>query len=209
MVLATITERLVALPSARVFSYFSGFLRKYIHSERLTYEKLFSDSRSRRGDMTTLAAARNKISHASGFTPSNEELAVRLNWGIDRVRGTVGALRTPVSLQSPEGWKLIQREGKYNPWARIAPRSNGSETLYEKQKRALVQQALEVLTERERRVINLLFGLTDDTPRSMGAVGRIMGVTRERIRQLKVRALKKIRRSPGTYLILEPLYDED
>jgi len=125
-----------------------------------------------------------------GHEPSAEEVADEMNLPIERVQSIMKMAQQPISLQSPVGdsddtnfGDFIEDKGAENPYDMTA-----YSLLREK-----ITDVLESLTERERRVLSLRFGLADGYSRTLEEVGRQFKVTRERIRQIEAKALRKMR----------------
>ena len=125
-----------------------------------------------------------------GHEPTAEEVADEMNLPIDRVQSIMKMAQQPISLQSPVGdsddtnfGDFIEDKGAENPYDMTA-----YSLLREK-----ITDVLDSLTERERRVLSLRFGLADGYSRTLEEVGRQFKVTRERIRQIEAKALRKMR----------------
>lgn len=125
-----------------------------------------------------------------GHEPTAEEVAQEMNLPVDRVQTIMKMAQQPISLQSPVGESddtnfgdFIEDKGAENPYDMTA-----YSLLREK-----INDVLDSLTGRERDVIALRFGLTDGYSRTLEEVGRDFEVTRERIRQIEAKALRKLR----------------
>ncbi len=125
-----------------------------------------------------------------GHEPTAEEVADEMNMPIERVQSIMKMAQQPISLQSPVGdsddtnfGDFIEDKGAENPYDMTA-----YSLLREK-----ITDVLDSLTERERRVLSLRFGLADGYSRTLEEVGRQFKVTRERIRQIEAKALRKMR----------------
>ena len=122
--------------------------------------------------------------------PTNEEIARALDIGDDKVRQVLDVSRHPVSLEAPVGQDGDAFLGDFiEDDAMPAPLDLASQLLLKSQ----IGDALERLTDRERRIIQLRFGLEDGRFRTLEEVGREFGITRERIRQIEAKALRKLR----------------
>jgi RNA polymerase primary sigma factor len=125
-----------------------------------------------------------------GRDPSVEEIAVEAQLCPERVSELLTLAQSPVSLASPmghdDGFELADVIG--DPSA-VAPDQAAASVLLREE----ISSLLETMNERERRIIELRFGLLDDTPRTLEDVGMQLGVTRERIRQIEARVLAKLR----------------
>jgi len=125
-----------------------------------------------------------------GHEPTAEEVADEMNLPLERVQSIMKMAQQPISLQSPVGdsddtnfGDFIEDKGAENPYDMTA-----YSLLREK-----ITDVLDSLTERERRVLSLRFGLQDGYSRTLEEVGRQFEVTRERIRQIEAKALRKMR----------------
>ena len=110
-----------------------------------------------------------------GREPKPEEIAERMEISVDRVREIMKISQDPVSLETPIGEEV--------------PIDAATSKLLHEQ----LMEALSTLTEREQKVLRLRFGLDDGKPRTLEEVGREFDVTRERIRQIEAKALRKLR----------------
>ena len=139
----------------------------------------------------------NKITRTSrilfqelGHDPSAEEIADEIGMPIDKVREVLKAAQNPVSLETPIGEEedshladFIPAEGSSDP-AELANAAMLKEKMHE---------VLETLPEREKRVLVMRYGLEDGETRTLEEIGVEFGVTRERIRQIEDKALRKLK----------------
>ncbi len=125
-----------------------------------------------------------------GHEPSSEELARKLEIAPERVREIMKISQEPISLEMPIGEEDDSHLGDFIPDEKaLAPADAASHQMLREQ----VDDVLESLTERERRVLELRFGLDTGRSRTLEEVGKEFGVTRERIRQIEAKALRKLR----------------
>jgi RNA polymerase primary sigma factor len=125
-----------------------------------------------------------------GREPTAEETAERMLITPDKVREIQKVSQEPVSLETPIGEEEDSHLGDFIPDNQaLAPSDAASHKLLKEQ----VESVLEGLTLRERRVLQLRFGLEDGRTRTLEEVGREFNVTRERIRQIEAKALRKLR----------------
>ncbi len=123
--------------------------------------------------------------------PTQEEVARALDIGIDKVRQVLDVSRDPVSLEAPVGQDGDAFLGDFiEDDSMPAPLDLASQQLLKSQ----ISDSLQKLTDRERRIIELRYGLLDGRYRTLEEVGREFGITRERIRQIEAKALRKLRR---------------
>jgi len=125
-----------------------------------------------------------------GRDPTTAEIAARLNMTEDRVVDILKIAQDPVSLETPIGEEDDSHLGDFIPDEdATAPEDMASYMLLREQ----LLDVLKTLTERESKVLILRFGLEDGRPRTLEEVGEIFKVTRERIRQIEAKALRKLR----------------
>ncbi|HNW10589.1 MAG TPA: sigma-70 family RNA polymerase sigma factor [Candidatus Rifleibacterium sp.] len=132
-----------------------------------------------------------------GREPSMEELSARVDLPVDRIEEVVRLTQEPVSLEISVGNKEdTSLENYISNDDAVSPEEAVIDSLLRDQ----ICRVLETLSDREQIVVKLRFGLDDGTPRSLEEIGRILGVTRERVRQVEEKALKKLRASSAPKL---------
>ena len=125
-----------------------------------------------------------------GREPTNEEIAKKMNMPVAKIDEILKTSRDPVSLDTPIGEEEDSQLGDFiEDDAAVVPPDAASFSMLQEQ----LSKVLDGLAERERKVISLRFGLEDGHPRTLEEVGREFGVTRERIRQIEAKALRKLR----------------
>jgi RNA polymerase primary sigma factor len=125
-----------------------------------------------------------------GREPTSEEIGRELELPAERVREILKVSQEPVSLETPIGEEEDSHLGDFLPdESALAPAEAASHQLLKEQ----VMEVLSSLTPRERKVLELRFGLEDGRSRTLEEVGREFNVTRERIRQIEAKALRKLR----------------
>ena len=125
-----------------------------------------------------------------GREPSPEEIAKEMNMPEDRVREILKISQEPVSLETPIGEEEDSHLGDFIQDDNVpVPAEAAAFTLLKEQ----LVEVLETLTEREQKVLRLRFGLDDGRARTLEEVGKEFNVTRERIRQIEAKALRKLR----------------
>jgi RNA polymerase primary sigma factor len=125
-----------------------------------------------------------------GREPTSEELAARLELAPERVREIIRVAQEPVSLDTPIGEEDESHLGDFLPDdATLAPHDVATHQMLKEQ----VQDVLRALSKRERQVLQRRFGLEDGRYRTLEEVGKEFQVTRERIRQIESKALRKLR----------------
>jgi len=125
-----------------------------------------------------------------GREPTSEEIGRGMEISPEKVREIIKVSQEPVSLETPIGEEEDSHLGDFlEDHGALAPAEAASHQLLKEQ----VEDVLASLTSRERRVLQLRFGLEDGRSRTLEEVGREFGVTRERIRQIEAKALRKLR----------------
>ena len=132
----------------------------------------------------------SQLLHANGREPSAEEVAEELDMPVDKVREIMRVAQEPVSLETPIGEEEDSHLGDFIPDDDApAPAAAASHTLLKE----TLSSVLDSLTPREEKVLRLRFGLDDGRSRTLEEVGKEFNVTRERIRQIEAKALRKLR----------------
>jgi len=125
-----------------------------------------------------------------GREPTSEEIAEQMEISAEKVREIIKVSQEPVSLETPIGEEDDSHLGDFlEDQTALAPAEAASHQLLKEQ----VEDVLDSLTERERKVLQLRFGLDDGRSRTLEEVGKEFHVTRERIRQIEAKALRKLR----------------
>ena len=132
----------------------------------------------------------NMLLHRDGKDPTPEDIADELGMPVDKVRDILRISQEPVSLETPIGEEEDSHLGDFIPDEdALSPADAAAMTFL----RSKVNEVLETLTPREAEVLRLRFGLKDGTPQTLEEVGKEFNVTRERIRQIEAKALRKLR----------------
>ena len=140
--------------------------------------------------ITKVKKVSSQLLHKNGHEPSVEEVAEELGMQVDRVREIIRISQDPVSLETPIGEEEDSHLGDFIPDELApAPAEVASLSLLKEQ----LDEVLGTLTDREEKVLRLRFGLEDGRPRTLEEVGQRFQVTRERIRQIEAKALRKLR----------------
>jgi RNA polymerase primary sigma factor len=125
-----------------------------------------------------------------GREPTSEEIAIEMQITAEKVREIIKVSQEPVSLETPVGEEEDSHLGDFiEDHSALAPADAANHQLLKEQ----VEDVLTALTDRERKVLQLRFGLDDGRSRTLEEVGREFRVTRERIRQIEAKALRKLR----------------
>lgn len=134
--------------------------------------------------------AQSQLLHENGCEPNEEEIAEFLHMSVERVREIIKIAQDPVSLETPIGEEEDSHLGDFIPDNNSpAPDDEACFSVMQHQ----LHEVLNTLSEREKRVIILRYGLIDNRQRTLEEVGQEFQVTRERIRQIETKALRKLR----------------
>jgi len=133
---------------------------------------------------------RSQLLHLNGKDPTPEEIGLHLELTGDKVREILRVSQEPVSLETPIGEEEDSHLGDFIEDEQVlAPADAASHVLLKEQ----LKEVLKTLTSREEKVLKLRFGLEDGRNRTLEEVGKEFNVTRERIRQIEAKALRKLR----------------
>jgi RNA polymerase primary sigma factor len=147
--------------------------------------------------ITKVAATTNRLSQALGRRPSVAEIAQELGWQVDQVMRVLNAARQPLSFEALLCADSEQTLEDFVPDGCMATPEIAAQRLV----RHDLESALAQLTERERTILKLHYGIVDGKELTLAQVGLMLGITRERVRQIKVEALRRLRESPaGSHL---------
>lgn len=134
--------------------------------------------------------ANSQLLHQNGREATPDEIAEYLEMPVDKVREILRVAQEPVSLETPIGEEEDSHLGDFIPDDdALAPADAASMSLLKEQ----LADVLKTLTPREAKVLSLRFGLDDGNPKTLEEVGKVFNVTRERIRQIEAKALRKLR----------------
>ena len=137
-----------------------------------------------------LGRVSRQLSQELGKDPTPEQIAQEMNMPVDKVREIMKISQDPVSLETPVGEEEDSHIGDFIPDDDApAPSESAAAILLREQ----LMEVLETLTPREQKVLRLRFGLDDGCQRTLEEVGKEFHVTRERIRQIEAKALRKLR----------------
>ena len=134
--------------------------------------------------------ASSQLLHENGHEPTIDEIAEYLGTTPEKIKEAIRAAQEPVSLETPIGEEEDSHLGDFIPdESALTPQDAASQVMLKEQ----LNSVLATLTPREEKVIRLRFGLDDGRPRTLEEVGEEFDVTRERIRQIEAKALRKLR----------------
>jgi RNA polymerase primary sigma factor len=141
-------------------------------------------------NINKLIRVQRKLTQELGRDPSAEEISEKMDFTPEKVREIIKISQHPVSFETPIGEDGDSHLGDFIEDSKVEkPSDAASFAMLQDQ----LQEVLNTLTDRERRIIQLRFGLKDGYPRTLEEVGREYSVTRERIRQIQFKALEKLR----------------
>ncbi len=140
--------------------------------------------------MNKVKRVSGQLLHSNGQEPTPEEVAEELSLPVEKIREIMRASKDPVSLETPIGEEDDSHLGDFIPDDdALAPAEEASHVLLKEH----LLEVLDTLTPREKRVLQMRFGIDDGKPRTLEEVGKEFDVTRERIRQIEAKALRKLR----------------
>ncbi len=151
-----------------------------------------------------LSRTRRQLVSELGREATDEEVAKALDITVEKVHEIMKFAQEPVSLESPVGEEDDSHLGDFVEDDKTETPAEAAAFMLLKEQ---LQTALSTLTERERKVILLRFGLEDGHPKTLEEVGKVFGVTRERIRQIEAKALRKLKHPSRSKLLKDYLED--
>ena len=140
--------------------------------------------------ITRVKKASSQLLHLNGKDPTEDEIADYLDMPLEKVREVMRIAQEPVSLETPIGEEEDSHLGDFIPDHHAqSPNDAANNTMLKEQ----LEEVLATLTPREADVLRMRYGLDDEQPQTLEDVGKAFNVTRERIRQIEAKALRKIR----------------
>ena len=140
--------------------------------------------------MNKVKRVSGQLLHNNGQEPTPEEVAEELSLPVEKIREIMKTAQDPVSLETPIGEEDDSHLGDFIPDSdALAPAEEASHVLLKEQ----LLEVLNTLTPREKKVLQMRFGIDNGRPRTLEEVGKEFDVTRERIRQIEAKALRKLR----------------
>jgi RNA polymerase primary sigma factor len=137
-----------------------------------------------------LVRTRRQLQQQLGHEPGDDEIAKEMGISSERVREILRIAQDPVSLETPVGTEDDSQLADFVEDKEATAPSDAASLMM---LRVEVEEVLDTLSPRERRVLQLRFGLNDGQQRTLEEVGKRFGVTRERIRQIEAKAIRKLR----------------
>ena len=174
----------------RFISYAVWWIRQAILQTLAEQARIVRGPLIRAGSRYRIGRRSSELLQELGREPTVKELARELELSEEEVRGTLGVSHSHLSLDSPikpgeNGRLLDYLPDKYSP--------GPEQKTYERALGDTIEVALASLKEREAKILTLYFGLDDQEPMTLEEIGSILGVTRERVRQIKEKALLRLR----------------
>ena len=140
--------------------------------------------------MNKVKRVSGQLLHMNGREPTPEEVAEELNLPVEKIKEIMRASQEPMSLETPIGEEDDSHLGDFIPYGDSkAPVEEASHSLLKEQ----LLEIMDTLSPREKKVLKMRFGIDNGRPRTLEEVGREFSVTRERIRQIEAKALRKLR----------------
>lgn len=177
-------------------SYAVWWIRQALHSAVQRQGRTVQVPLNRAADLSRVSRAQEVLRQKLSREPYEEEIATVADLSLDVTRGLVALLQPTRSLDEPV---MAGDAGRTLGETLVLDRSEDDESLpggiENDSRREAIARALEVLAPRDRRVLTLYFGLEGNRPMTLQEIARELGVTRERVRQLRDRALKRLRES--------------
>eukprot|EP00181_Compsopogon_caeruleus_P002955 CAMPEP_0184689494 /NCGR_PEP_ID=MMETSP0312-20130426/30684_1 /TAXON_ID=31354 /ORGANISM="Compsopogon coeruleus, Strain SAG 36.94" /LENGTH=407 /DNA_ID=CAMNT_0027146849 /DNA_START=773 /DNA_END=1996 /DNA_ORIENTATION=- len=153
--------------------------------------------------LSAIKKATKVLQHELGRAPDDEEIAERLKMPVDKVRFVARSARSTVSLETPIGKESENTLGCFIEWEGETPEEEVSKNLL----REDLESVLRTLSPREREVIRMRYGFDDGRMKTLEEIGHLFSVTRERIRQIEAKALRKLRHPTRNGLLREYIFD--
>ncbi|RKZ00978.1 MAG: hypothetical protein DRQ10_03035 [Candidatus Hydrothermota bacterium] len=188
----------------RFLSYANWWIRQAIMKALHEQSRLIRVSPESRAKLKRVKEAESDLMQETGEEPTFEEIAKELGVSPEEVKKAYDIAIHEISIEQP-----VYRDSDKVTLADILDQDalpSPEKAYEERERRDKIREALKILKPRDRRVLELYFGLRDGRPRTLEEIGREMGVSRERIRQLKDRALRQIRERFGK--VLEDFVEE-
>ena len=137
-----------------------------------------------------LAGVRNRLREDSGHEPTPQEIALAMGISVRRVREIIRSSQMTTSLEMPSG---ENEQSRFGDFIEDLTTAEPLEAVSDLLRRTQVDELLRILTQRERRIIELRFGLADGREYTLQEIGAELGLTRERVRQIEIRTLAKLK----------------
>ena len=187
-------------------SYAVWWIRQALHSAVQRQGRTVQVPLNRAADLNRVSRAQEVLRQKLSREPHDDEIATVANLSIDVTRGLVALLQPTRSLDEPT---MMGEGGRTLGETLVLDRGEDEDVLpggvESDSRRAAITRALDVLAPRDRRVLMLYFGLEGGRPMTLQEIAHELGVTRERVRQLRDRALKRLRESDTAEVLRDGL----
>lgn len=187
-------------------SYAVWWIRQALHSAVQRQGRTVQVPLNRAADLNRVSRAQEVLRQKLSREPHDDEIATVANLSIDVTRGLVALLQPTRSLDEPT---MMGEGGRTLGETLVLDRGEDEDVLpggvESESRRAAITRALDVLAPRDRRVLMLYFGLEGGRPMTLQEIAHELGVTRERVRQLRDRALKRLRESDTAEVLRDGL----
>ena len=195
--LLTALERFDETRGFKFITYAVWWIRQSIFKTLAEHRKIIRSPMSQLNDMNQMEKEGAELRQKLGREPTFEEISESLPLSPERLRSAIEAGQQDLSLDAP-----LYPEGDATLLAQFpADDADGLDTVTDEHLTEMLRGCLEVLDEREDRIVRSYFGLGNEEPKSLQEIGASMGLTRERVRQLRNRALARIRTECGELLM--------
>lgn len=185
-------------------SYAVWWIRQALHSAVQRQGRTVQVPLNRAADLSRVSRAQEVLRQKLSREPHEDEIATVANLSLDVTRGLVALLQPVRSLDEPAS---VGEQGRTLAETLVLDRGEDEDVLpggvESESRREAIARALEVLPPRDRRVLTLYFGLEGNRPMTLQEIAHELGVTRERVRQLRDRALKRLRESDTADVLKE------
>ena len=174
----------------KFISYAVWWIRQAILQALAEQSRIVRVPLSRAGALHRIGKRSSSLTQELGREPTMEEIAGELDLSEDEIKHTLAMAQTHLSLDAP---LVPGEEGQLLDYVSDQFAAGPDEELYSEALQRSIDEALGTLSEREAKVLRLYFGLGDTEPLTLEQIGERFGITRERVRQIKERALSRLR----------------